>query len=167
MAADGKRMAVGEMLTSGPRELCLLVRVSRQLCAIPLAHVEEAMRAQPLRGLPGAPESVPGLAVVRGVALPVVHAGIVLGQKRTSLDIPRRFVTLRTGRRKVVLAVDEVLGVRDMASARWAELPPLLNRAGSEVAGVMALDDELLLVLAASRLVPDDVWASLDPEGAA
>ena len=77
---------------------------------------------------------------------------------------------MRVGPRHVALAVDAVLGVRDLSDASLAELPSLLSdaRAGG-VDSLGALDDRLLLFLDGARLVPESLWEAVDAaaEGAA
>jgi purine-binding chemotaxis protein CheW len=107
--------------------------------------------------LGGAPEVVRGLSVIRGVPVPVVDLARLLGGGDYSA--PTRFVTVRTGERSVALSVDEVLGIRDMAPAMQTDLPPLLRDARPDVVeAVSTLDGDLLLVLKAARLLPEEVW---------
>lgn len=173
------------MSTEG-RELSLLVRVQGQLCALPLASVEEAMRPQPVRAIADAPAFVRGLARIRGGPVPVVDVGVLLDANTHAAAVPSalapaaippapaspsqgsRFVSLRTTTdRRVALAVDEVLGVRTIGEAQLSDMPPLLARAGGEVVSAIGtLDAELLMVLRTSRLVPDEVWAALDADDA-
>ncbi|MFI7586883.1 chemotaxis protein CheW [Spongisporangium articulatum] len=141
------------------------------LVALPLEHVRETMRPLPVRALPGLPRFVPGLAMVRGQATPVVDAGALLGVRSPRAG---RFVSLDVGSRTVALAVTEVLGVRDLdglAPHLGADgLPPLLRTLdNSVVEAVRAVDSDLLLVLTASALVPEETWAAVSsaPAGAA
>lgn len=134
----------------------LLVRAGAVVCSLPLSFVVEAFRALPVQPIAGAPAFVRGLAVIRGAPLPVVDLAGLLG-------VPggggARFVTLRTGERRVALAVDAVLGVRALDAATVAELPPLVRAASREaIEAAGALDGELLLVLRAAHVVPDEVW---------
>jgi purine-binding chemotaxis protein CheW len=63
----------------------------------------------------------------------------------------------------VALAVEEVVGVRDLSAASLAELPPLLGEAAAEVvATVGALDAELLVVLRSARWVPSGAWQAIE-----
>jgi purine-binding chemotaxis protein CheW len=63
-------------------------------------------------------------------------------------------VTLRVAGRVVALAVNGVVGVRDLPPATVGDLPPLLRDAGTEViAAVGRLDAELLFVLRSARLL--------------
>ena len=147
------------------RESSLLCRVGGLLCAIPLEHVEETMRPLPTRSVAGAPVFIQGLAVVRGVPMPVVDGARLLCGLPAEAG---RFVSVKTGTRRVVLAVEKVVGISRIPPAFLTTLPPLLRDATPDaVASMAALDAELLVVVRAARLVPNDVWPLLQLEGAA
>lgn len=142
----------------------LICRVRRQYAALSVLDVIETMRPLPVEALAGAPSFVRGLSVVRGVPVPVVDLGALLGVAEPAS--PDRFVTLRTGRRHVALAVEAVLGVRRLSESALRELPPLLGGASAEaVSAVGTLDGQLLFVLSTARIVPESVWAVLDSHG--
>jgi len=133
------------------------------LCALPLEHVVETMRPLPVEIVGGAPEFVSGLSIIRGVPLPVVDTGSLLGAGES---LPTRFVTVKAGKRLVALAVDAVLGLRAISADSLHELPPLLGDARAElITGIGAIDSELLLVLRTARVVPESFWAALELEG--
>ena len=153
------------MNTLGNREdRSLLCRARMLMCALPLSHVVETMRPLPIQPLGGMPTFVRGLSVIRGATVPVVDLGALLGLPTEGQ--PSRFVSLRTGERRVALAVEEVVGVRALSSVPLETLPPLLHRAKSRVIALVGrLDTSLLVVLQDSRIVPDWAWTSLDGEG--
>lgn len=140
--------------------LSLLCRVHTRICALPLANVIETMRPLPTERISGAPDFVLGLSIVRGAPAPVVDSGRLL----TGVPVAAaRFVILRVGARRVALAVESVLGVGAVDRDSLADLPPLLHGSDAEVAtAVGALDSELLLVLAAARMVPDELLAGIE-----
>lgn len=145
----------------------LVLRTGRRTCAVPLAYVSEVMRPLPIESLAGAPAGVPGVAVVRGRAIPVVDLGILLDDGVTTRPESARFVTLRVGHRAVALLVEAVRAIRTLAWGEFESLPPLWR--GSHPPAVSALgvvDRELLLVLEAARLLPED-WAPPDRAGGA
>ena len=143
----------------------LLIRVRRRLCGLAVEHVVETLRPLPTDPVRGAPNFVQGVSLIRGIPLPVVDPGILLGCSEAAA--PRRFVVLRTAQRRVALAVEGVLGVHAFTGKLQAELSPLLTDMTTElVALVASLDTELLLVLRASRVIPDAVWTQLG-QGAA
>ncbi len=134
----------------------LACRARRRLCALPLEAVVETMRPLPVNELPGAPPFVRGVSVIRGSPVPVVDVGGLLGDLQGYA--PTRFVVVRLGERRAALALEEVLGLRELPPLQLSELPPLLRDAAVVVPRIVALDAELLHVLSAARLVPDSVW---------
>lgn len=139
----------------------LLCRAGERLCALPLAHVLETMRALPIDPLPDMPPFVLGVAIIRGAAVPVVAVGRLLGVAGDAA--PARFVTLRLGERVLALALDAVVGVRAVPAAVFNEIAPLLRDADTGlVQAVSTLDAELLLVLQATRLLPESTWEAIE-----
>lgn len=144
--------------------LWLLCRIETKLCALPLECVLETMRPLPVDPLPGAPQFILGLAIVRGAPVPVVSAAHLLGTGKAPAT---RFVTVRAGERQVALAVDSVLGVRPVAAGSLRDLPPLLRDASAEhVTAIGTLDTELLLFLQSTYLVPEELWAGIGRDSA-
>jgi purine-binding chemotaxis protein CheW len=142
------------------RASTVVVRVGNRVCALPLATVIETMRPLPVEPVRGAPPFVLGISIIRGAPTPVVDAAALIGASRGASD---RVVTLRAGARVVALVVDAVLGVHTIAVDSLAALPPLLGDAAREVVtAVGTLDAQLLLVLDAARVIPDDVLATLE-----
>lgn len=134
----------------------MLSRIGNQLCALPLSHVVETMRPLPVRPMPGMPDFIAGLSLVRGTPLPVVDAAVLTGQTAGPAS---RFITLQVGARQVVMAVQEVVGIRAMGAEPLHDMPPLLGRAHRDVvAAIGTLDSEFLWLLDAARIVPADVW---------
>lgn len=132
----------------------LVARVGGIACAIPIAHVVETMRPLPIEPLTDTKELpfVRGMAVVRGVAIPVIDTARLLGQE------PRdeaRFVVVRVGARTTALLVDAVVDVRSFDAATFSELPPLVQAITRDnVRAIGALDRELFVVLDTARLAP-------------
>jgi purine-binding chemotaxis protein CheW len=123
------------------------------------------MRPQPVERLVGTPPFILGASIVRGSVVPVVDLGAVVGA--TDAGPPARFVTIRLGDRTAALAVSLVVGVRDLDTARLEQMPPLLGGANADVVQAMGtLDEHLLVVLRASRLLPEDVWTAVAAHGA-
>lgn len=146
----------------------VLFRIATVTGALPIEHVIETMRPLPIEPIAGAPDGVLGVAVIRGAAVPVINAARLFGHDGAR---PTRFVTVRLpSARTAALAVEAVLGVRRLALDVFAELPPLL-RGGTGTGGAIdrlgTIDDELVVVLRAGRLVPDSVWEALAPGASA
>lgn len=139
--------------------LSLIFRSDSQICALPLCHVVEVLRPVQIRVIPDAPQSVEGLSVIRGEAVPVVDLAMLLGGKSGSRG---RWILVRAGGRRVALSVDSVLGIRELSPSAWSVLPPLVHDAGGAIIDALTvLDEQLLLVLKTGGLVPDAVWESL------
>ena len=99
-----------------------------------------------------------GLAVIRGLPVPVVDAGLLVGGRQSNTT---RLVTVKAGDHIVALAVDHVVGIRVIPAASLQGLPPLLKEGGTAIEAIGTLDAELLVVLKSALLVPDAVWFTL------
>jgi len=143
------------------RELALIVAISTHACAIPLRHVAETMRPLSIEPIAGMPRFVVGVSVIRGAPVPIVDLKALLedGERSASYG---RFVTLKVGERRVAVGVDGVVGVRSLAAAQLADLPPIMRDVRTDcIAAIGSLDAQLLVVLHAARIVPDEVWTSV------
>jgi purine-binding chemotaxis protein CheW len=108
----------------------------------------------------GMPSFVRGLAVVRGVPIPVVDAGALLSGVASHAT---RFVTVKTGSRRIALAVDAVVGVVEIPPGSLEALPLLFQDTSLDaISAIGTLDSDLLLVLQGTRLVPEELWAVLE-----
>jgi purine-binding chemotaxis protein CheW len=142
------------------REFSLLCRVGDLLCALPLDHVEEAMRPMAVEAIAGVPSFVRGLAIVRGVPMAVVDAASLLSGRPSH---PTRFVTVKAGSRRIALAVDAVVGVVEIPPGSVSALPLLFQDASLDVISAIGmLDADLLLVLQSTRLISEEHWAVLE-----
>ena len=150
-------------MTGEGRNPALLFRVRSRLCALPIAHVLETMRPLPIEHVASAPDFVLGVSLIRGVPTPVVDAGALIGAAEPA-DF-KRYVTLRSGEAGVALAVEEVLGVRELPPASLKRLPPLLREASVEILSALgALDTELLTTLKLARTLTDKIALGLAAE---
>lgn len=146
--------------STGDSVQLLLFRTQRHLCGLPLAYIVETMRPLPMQAIASAPIAVPGMAIIRGEPLPVVDLGTLLDD---GAGAAARFVIVRTGERRVALAVASVVGLRSFSAETFGQMPPLFSEAdGAGVAAVGTHDTDLLLVLNSAHLVPESVWAAID-----
>lgn len=130
----------------------LLVTAGRHRVGIPLSYVRETMRPRELEVLRDAPPSVLGLSIIRGMSVPVVDLGALLG--RDGEGEFQRLVTLDFEDRSVALAVDTVVEVIEPDPSSLLSMPPLVARASGEtLAALSVADRELLLVLEATKLL--------------
>jgi purine-binding chemotaxis protein CheW len=168
MLANAERREPAAPFDMGKAETSswLLCRTGMHLCALPVEHVIEIMRTQPIEPVAGAPPYVRGLCTMRGAPVPVVDIGLLHGAEPTRAG---RFVAIRTGSRTTAFAVEAVDGLRAFRPEAFKLLPPLLQGAPTAaIAAIGILDAELLFFLHAARMVPDDlpadVLARLDGE---
>jgi purine-binding chemotaxis protein CheW len=118
------------------------------------------MRPLPIEPVEGMPPFLLGLAVIRGTPVPVVSLSTLIGASQT--ETISRFVALRLGDRRVALAVGTVIGIRELGGLGVEAMPPLLRETRMDfIEAIGVLDAQLLLVLRASRLVPEETWQQL------
>ena len=138
-----------------------VVMVGARACAFPLHHVAETMRPLPIKPVAGTPGFVCGVSLIRGTPTPVVDLKALLENCENSPGYGR-FVSLQLDDRRVAIGVDSVVGLRHLDSAQLGELPPLLRDVAADlIESFGTRDAQLLLVLRAARIVPDEVWTTL------
>src|SRR5262249_11852236 len=145
----------------------LIVRAGGYLVALPISAVVETMRPLPVRAAPGAPPFVRGVAIVRGELLPVIDLELLLTSAPASVAPASgqedRFVTVKSGARRVSLLVSAVIGIRALDVDALEKAPPLLSQALPEqVERLGVLDGETLAVLGTARLLHEDVHFALE-----
>jgi purine-binding chemotaxis protein CheW len=119
------------------------------------------MRPLPFRSVAGTPSFVRGVAIIRGAPTPVIDLKALLENSENSPSYGR-FVSLKLEDRRIVVGVDSVVGLKHLDSLQLGELSPLLRDVKVDlIESFGTLDAELLLVLRAARIVPDEVWATL------
>jgi chemotaxis signal transduction protein len=96
---------------------------------------------------------------VRGSPVPVVDLSVLVGGA-PSASPARRWVMLRCGARAAALAVDSVVGIRALPEG-VAIAPLVAGAAQGALAELRVRDAELVLVLEASRLVPEGAFDAL------
>jgi purine-binding chemotaxis protein CheW len=144
----------------------LIVQAGRALCALDARSVREVLRPLPLHPVAGAPPFVLGMTRLRGRPTPVLDLACLLGEPATAR--PTRLVSLRLPERTAALAVTGVEGLRTLPESIVERLPPLLAQAAqADRAAVASLDDRLLWILDAGRLLPDSTWDGLEEEPSA
>jgi purine-binding chemotaxis protein CheW len=155
---DASRVGVMRARESDAR--FLVVAAASRLCALNLSDVIETLRPPAIVTVAGAPSFVLGLALIRGHSTPVVDLGALLGGVTTD---GQRLVTLRVGTRAIAVLVERVAGLHTLDPKLLASAPRLLGDTTTAVASELgALDSELLVLLRASRLLPSELWATLE-----
>lgn len=143
----------------------LLCHVGDLLCALPLEHVAETMRPLQIEAMPGTPDFVAGMSIVRGQPIPIIELAPLF---EAEPGAAARLVIVRSGDRRIGLLVDDVVGVRPIAPSVFRRLPALLRDASRHaVAEIGALDGELMVALSAARVVPEEVFREVERRAAA
>jgi purine-binding chemotaxis protein CheW len=132
--------------------------------AITLASVIEIFRPLPIQSIPGLPSFVLGISLIRGEATPVVHLNALVNGEEPA-GSTTRFVLLRVEPRPIALAVEQVIRICDLDISHFGELPYLLHNSSAEViSAVGAVDQKLLLILQAARVISKELWESLEAQ---
>lgn len=139
----------------------LLVQVQSLCCALPLSVVIEQMRPLPVVRLSEQPAFVLGVSIIRGIPTPVVNLGFLVDDG--VLAPASRFVTVRTNGGPAALAVSAVHGLRSLPALQRDDLPTFLQQVEHTTITALATHDaKLLAVLDATRIVPAEVWQSME-----
>lgn len=133
-------------------QLCLLCAAGSHRFALPMSEIVETMRMLPVETIAAAPPLVLGLSIIRGAPVAVVDTALLFD--RTSARYTQ-LVTARTGGRTIAFAVDAVLGAAVVARHDLTQMPPLIGSDDAIVA-MASRDRDLLFLLNAARIVPDD-----------
>jgi purine-binding chemotaxis protein CheW len=135
--------------------------LDEQRYGLPLAMVERIVRAAELTPLPQAPAIVLGAIDVGGQVLPVLNVRWRLRLPERGISPAHQFLIGQTGRRTVVLVIDEAQGVIDVPVLKivdGAEIVPGLD----QIRGVVKLDDGLILIYDLERFLSLDEEHALD-----
>jgi purine-binding chemotaxis protein CheW len=126
-------------------------------------YVAETMRPLPVAPVLGTPEYVRGLSVIRGAPVPVVDLPALLDCRASGTSSTGRFVTVKAGDRRFALAVDSVIGIRELDATQLEELPPLLRHADVDlIEAIGVADAQLLVVLRGARILSEEAWQAIE-----
>ena len=135
--------------------------LDEQRYGLPLAMVERIVRAAELTPLPQAPAIVMGVIDVDGQVLPVLNIRWRLRLPHREISPADQFLIGQTGRRTVVLVIDEAQGVievPDVDVVDAVEIVPGLD----QIRGVVKLGDGLLLIHDLERFLSLEEEHALD-----
>ena len=159
--APGRPILIGSGKRLAPATW-LLCRAGSHHFALPMQQVVETMRMLPIEQVAGCPPIVCGVSVIRGAPTAVIDAALLFDDQPGRRE---RLVTVRTGRRTIALATQAVVGVREMADDELDDLPPLLGDVEA-IAGLTTLDQQLVFLLRAARIISDEIFDRLNAAGA-
>ncbi|MBI2601726.1 MAG: chemotaxis protein CheW [Deltaproteobacteria bacterium] len=145
---------------TGAETLVLCVQSENNICAIPVRDISEIMRPMPREVLPDSPHFVIGMSVIRGRPVPVVDFSSLIGLKRSSQF--GKYVVLNLESRKVALAVENVLGIKNLSLEFMEKLPPLLQNVHPDIiSAIGTLDEDFLILIQTPKLVSIDAWEKI------
>ena len=119
--------------------------IEGQRYALPLNDVERVLPMVAVSPLPQAPAVVLGVINLHGQVIPVLDLRCRFGLPLCDYGLTARLLVVRTSRRILALAVDEALGVREIAQETITRPDALLPGIG-HVAGIVTLADGLLFI---------------------
>lgn len=135
---------VDEMLSGGILQLVVFV-IEGQRYALHFRCVERVLAMVAITALPQAPSIALGVINLHGRVLPVVDLRRRFNLPPREYGLTDQLVVVQTSRRRLALAVDEVLGVMEVAGD--AVMPPQAILPGiGQVAGIVPLADGLLFM---------------------
>lgn len=132
----------------GTAEL-LVFAVGAERFGVELRAVEEAIEAPEVQPVPEAPSGLLGVFTLRDRLLPLFSPSRVLGPSTVSGGVA---LVMRSGTRRIGLAVDDALDVIHLGLHELHDPPPGVND-DEVVAGLLWRDRALITVLDARALV--------------
>jgi chemotaxis signal transduction protein len=163
-AADAGDEAADARGEEAPTSAVLPVRLGTELFAVPVRHVDEVVMEPAVTPIPRARDEIRGVFLHRGLLIPLVDAGRLLGLPPAGGAVPRA-VIVSEGDDALGLLVDEVLGIVDPPAEAWEPLPAerfrhvthtarLADTLPAPLAGSLAARLDVASILALAGYVP-------------
>lgn len=133
----------------------VVFKIDRQHYALPLDHVIRAVRMVAFTPVPDAPHSVLGIINMAGQMLPVIDLRRLFGQTDKPLELEDLLLIIQIQGQTVAVIVDEVLSILELTSTQ-VQSPPSAVSQSRFLAAAVRQDDIMILVLDASRLLPNN-----------
>jgi purine-binding chemotaxis protein CheW len=144
--------------------IVLVVRLGRELYALPIEAVEEVLPALLIDSVPQCPEYVRGVVFVRGELVPVVDAAQRLGMNGRERPDEPPIVCIRLGDRLVGVEFDEAIDLMEIRLDR--ALPEDgVSAAEGLLSGLVEHEGRLIRVLDPERLIATDDARRFDKLG--
>jgi purine-binding chemotaxis protein CheW len=155
-------VAVPEIQTSADSRVKLAAfRVGDAVYALDVAHVREVVRWQNITPLPMAPRLIEGVIDLRGVVVPVVDLGRVLGAAGVNAGPSARIAIVAEGGLVMGLAVDAALAVMSVDANELEDVPALATQAGYDAArAVVRRPDAAPVLLLSLEHILESVYRS-------
>jgi len=133
----------------------VVFKIDRLHYALPLDYVIRAVRMVAFTPVPDAPNSVLGVINMAGQMLPVIDLRRLFGQTGKHPELQDFLLIVQIQGQTVAVIVDEVLKILELTS-KQVQSPPAALSQSRFLAAAVRQDDIMILVLAASRLLPNN-----------
>lgn len=127
----------------------LMFRAGRELFAVPLAAIEEAIETPDIQALPEMPKAMLGVFRLRERLVPTYTPADALGVRTEHVAAA---LIVRVGARRLALAIDDVEDVMELDLSTLRD-PPVLGDVDALLIGVARHGRELVGVLDADALI--------------
>jgi purine-binding chemotaxis protein CheW len=148
------RRAVGKVGSSDEQRQYVSIVIADQLFGIPVLVVHDVLGPQRITRIPLAPPEVAGSLNLRGRIVTAIDVRLCLGLDKRPDDMRGMSVVVEHGSEFYSLIVDNVGEVLTLPAASMERNPATLDPRWREISnGIYRLDEQLLVVLDANRLL--------------
>jgi purine-binding chemotaxis protein CheW len=130
---------------SADAESVVTFTIDGATCGVPLQYVERALPMPAVAMLPEAPSVILGVINLHGAVVPVLDLRRRLGLPHRPYGASAHLLVVRTARRRLAIAADQVVGVARLPHDSVAAVDSATSRAGA-VTGAAALPGGLVLL---------------------
>lgn len=132
-------------------------RLNGELCAVDVLRVQEILWMHEMTPVPLAPGYVRGLINLRGQIVTVIDLGKRLMDRTIEISAESMNLVVKADDNIACLLVDEIGDVLDVDDTAMEPVLPTLKTINREyVRGIHKLENEILIVLEADRLIDPD-----------
>jgi len=151
--STGKR-PVAKLGSSDDQSQYVSIVIDGQIFGIPVLIVHDVLGPQRITRIPLAPPEVAGSLNLRGRIVTAIDVRLCLGLDKRPADMPGMSVVVDHGGEFYSLIVDNVGEVLTLPASAMERNPATLDPRWREISnGIYRLDDQLLVVLDADRLL--------------
>jgi purine-binding chemotaxis protein CheW len=132
-------------LQSTKNSKIVLFRLEEPRYALYLSAVERVIRSVEITPLPKAPETVLGIINLQGEIIPVIDIRRLFHLPTHEINLEDQFIVARTSKRLVVLVVDSVTGVSDLAHYKVTDAREAFPFA-DYLSGITIFENNIILI---------------------
>ena len=130
------------------------IRLSGQLCGIPVLEVHDVLSEQSITSVPLAPPAVAGVLNLRGRIVTAIDLRKRLGLEKQEADSDNMSIVVEYEGEPYSLLIDTVGDVLSFPEDSFERNPVTLDVCWQEVSnGIFRMEDELLVILDVEKLV--------------